>query len=207
MIKLLGRTSSINVRKVLWTLDELDVSIEREDWGIGFRSTTDLEFLKLNPNGLVPVYIEGDFVLWESNTICRYLVSKYNRYDLLPQEIQNRATIEKWMDWSATNLNSAWRYSFMALVRKAPEYDDPSEIASSISSWNRHMELLDKQLTRTQAYVVGEIFTLADIVVGLCINRWIMSPIGHADCPAVLSFYEKLKQREGFLKNGAGHEP
>ena len=207
MEKLLGRTSSINVRKVLWTLHELDVSIEREDWGIGFRSTKTPEFLNLNPNGLIPVYIEGDFVLWESNTICRYLATKYKRYDLLPYEVQNRATVEKWMDWSATNLNSAWRYSFMALVRKAPKYNDPKEIASSISSWNRHMELLDKQLTRTQAYVVGEEFTLADIVVGLSINRWIMSPIDHANCPAVLSFYEKLKQRDGFLKNGAGYDP
>ncbi|MEN8447400.1 MAG: glutathione S-transferase [Cyanobacteria bacterium J06555_13] len=207
MKKLLGRKSSINVRKVLWTLHELGVSIEREDWGEGFRPTTAPEFLKLNPNGLVPVYVEDDLVLWESNTICRYLVAKHQRYDLLPKEVQSRAAVEQWIDWSATNLNAAWRYSFMALVRKAPGYEDPTEIASSISSWNRHMEILDRQILRTQAYLTGDRFTLADIIVGLCINRWIMSPIEHANCPAVLLYYEEMKQRDGFMMNGAGNEP
>lgn len=207
MEKLLGRRSSINVRKVLWTLHELDAHIEQEDWGIGFRSTTTPEFLNLNPNGLVPVYIEDDQVLWESNTICRYLIGKHKRHDLLPQEARNRASVEQWVDWSATNLNAAWRYSFMALVRKAPGYDDATEIASSISSWNRHMEILDRQLIMTQAYVTGDSFTLADIMMGLCVNRWMMSPIEHANCSAVLSYYEKLKHRDGFLINGAGSEP
>jgi glutathione S-transferase len=56
--KVLGRTSSINVRKVLWTLDELDLAYEREDWGAGFASTKDPTFLALNPNALVPVLLD-----------------------------------------------------------------------------------------------------------------------------------------------------
>ena len=95
----------------------------------------------------------------------------------------------------------------MALVRKAPGYQDPIEIASSITSWNRQMEILDGQLSSTQAYVTGTNFTLADIIVGLCVNRWIMSPIEHADCPAVRSYYAQLKERDGFMGVGAGSEP
>jgi len=73
MLRVLGRVSSINVRKVLWTCDEIGLPFEREDWGLGFRSAQSPEFLALNPNGLVPVIVDEGFVLWESNTICRYL--------------------------------------------------------------------------------------------------------------------------------------
>lgn len=72
MVRVLGKASSINVRKVTWLADELGLQVEREDWGSGFRSTDDPEFLKLNPNGQVPVLVDGDLVLGESNTICRY---------------------------------------------------------------------------------------------------------------------------------------
>ncbi|KAB0535487.1 glutathione S-transferase, partial [Pseudomonas palleroniana] len=85
-LKILGRTSSINVRKVLWTCQELEIAYEREDWGIGFSSTQDPDFLALNPNAQVPVIIDENGVLWESNTICRYLVGKHGRSDLLPVE-------------------------------------------------------------------------------------------------------------------------
>lgn len=86
MLRVLGKASSINVRKVLWTCQELGLTLEREDWGSGFRSTQEPAFLALNPNGLVPVLIDGERVLWESNTICRYLVGREGRRDLLPQE-------------------------------------------------------------------------------------------------------------------------
>ncbi|MEG1116955.1 MAG: glutathione S-transferase N-terminal domain-containing protein, partial [Janthinobacterium sp.] len=76
MLKILGKAASINVRKVLWTCEELDLPYEREDWGSGFRSTDDPAFLALNPNAMVPVLVDGDLVLWESNTICRYLCAQ-----------------------------------------------------------------------------------------------------------------------------------
>src|ERR1700755_530600 len=73
MLQILGKTSSINVRKVLWTCAELGLSFEQEDWGSGFRATDTAEFRALNPNAMVPVIRDGDFVLWESNSIIRYL--------------------------------------------------------------------------------------------------------------------------------------
>ena len=84
MLKLLGKPSSINVRKVLWLCAELPLEIEHEAWGSGFRPTQTPEFLALNPNALVPVIRDGEFVLWESNTICRYLAGREGRVDLLP---------------------------------------------------------------------------------------------------------------------------
>ena len=112
------------MRKVLWLCTELGLPYEQELWGSGFKATQAPEFLALNPNALVPVIRDGDFVLWESNTICRYLAGKHGRTDLLPAEPAARARVEQWMDWMATELNTSWRHAFMGLVRKSPAFAD-----------------------------------------------------------------------------------
>ena len=211
MLKILGRTSSINVRKVLWTCAELGRDFEREDWGSGFRPTRDPVFLALNPNALVPVLIEseldGDFVLWESNTICRYLAAKAARDDLLPASPRDRAEVERWMDWQAGELNNAWRYAFMGLVRKSPAHQDPDAIAASAASWNRHMALLDAQLERHGGHAALGRFTLADIVLGLAVHRWRMTPIERPALAAVEAYCERLVARPGFSQYGCGAHP
>ena len=82
-LKVLGRVTSINVRKVLWLADELGLTCEREDWGLPIRDPKVPEFLALNPNGQVPVLIEDGFVLWESSAITRYLAGRQHS-PLLP---------------------------------------------------------------------------------------------------------------------------
>lgn len=199
MLRILGRTSSLNVRKVLWTCDELDLAYEREDWGAGYASTQDPIFLALNPNALVPVLIDEHGPLWESNTLCRYLASRHLGGEaLLPTEPRARAGVEQWMDWQATELNTAWRYAFAGLVRKMPGFDDPSQITASVRAWNVAMTLLDRQLERTQAFVAGEAFTLADVVLGVSVHRWVASPIDRASLPAVKAYYARLKARQAF---------
>lgn len=206
-LRILGRASSINVRKVLWTCHELQLAYEREDWGNGFRSTHDPEFLSLNPNAQVPVLIDDAGVLWESNTICRYLTSKVADQILLPAEPRARAEVEQWMDWQATELNPAWGYAFMALVRKAPDNQDPQRIAAGIRGWNAKMGLLEQQLTRTGAYVVGADFTLADILLGLSTHRWLTAPMERPSYPAVEAYYERLGERPGFMLHGRNGQP
>ena len=197
-LKILGRTSSINVRKVLWTCQELGISYDREDWGIGFTPTQSPEFLALNPNAQVPVLVDDNGVLWESNTICRYLTGLHQRHDLLPTEPAARARVEQWMDWQATELNPSWGYAFHALVRKNPDYQDPQRIKAGVKSWNDKMGLLEQQLIKTGAYVAGNDFTLADILIGLSVHRWWMMPMEHPSYPAVSAYYETLSQRPGF---------
>ena len=198
MLKVLGKSSSINVRKVLWTCVEIGVPFELEEWGSGFQSTDVPEFRALNPNAMVPVIRDGAFVLWESNTICRYLASKHGRTDLLPANPAERATVEQWMDWQAGELNNSWRYAFMALVRNSPAHTDRAAIADSIVNWNRHMGILDAQLSKTASYVAGPAFTLADIVLGLSANRWGMTPMERPHFPALSDYLERLGQRKGF---------
>lgn len=207
MLRILGKSSSINVRKVLWLCAELDLPYEQEEWGSGFRSTQVPEFLALNPNAMVPVICDDDFVLWESNTICRYLASRQKRGDLLPDEPQARAMVEQWMDWQATELNNAWRYAFMGLVRNSPEHTDIAAIRASAENWNRRMAILEMQLSKTGTFMTGSTFTLADIVIGLSINRWFMTPIDHPVFPAVAEFYERLSERPGFRLHGRNGTP
>lgn len=195
-MKLLGRLSSLNVRKVMWTAAQLGLDLDREDWGAGFRSTQDPAYLALNPNALVPVLIDGDFALWESNSICRYLAARAGATTLLPAEPRARAKVEQWMDWQAGELNNAWRVAFMALVRGQPA--TPEAIQASSYSWNRHMAMLDAQLARTGAHVCGADFTLADVVLGLSAQRWKNAPIERVELPAVDAWLQRIASRHGF---------
>jgi glutathione S-transferase len=197
VVRILGKASSINVRKVLWTCTELGVAFEREDWGSGFRSTQAPEFLALNPNAMVPVLVDGDAVLWESNTICRYLATRHGDNGLLPRDPLCRAYVEQWMDWQATELNNAWRYAFMGLVRSSAAHQDPGLIAASVDGWNRHMGILERQLEKSGAYVAGSTFTLADIVLGLSANRWRMTPMDRPALPAIDAWMKRLQLRPG----------
>jgi glutathione S-transferase len=190
MLTIIGKPTSINVRKVLWTCVELGLPFTREDWRE--------EHAALNPNRMVPVLVDGDFTLWESNAICRYLCARAGSDALLPRDAHARARVEQWMDWQATELNNAWRYPFMALVRASPAHTDPAQIEAGVASWNRHVGILEAQLAATGAYVAGERFTLADVVIGLSLNRWSMTPMARPDYPHVAAYLARLVERPGY---------
>jgi glutathione S-transferase len=190
------------VRKVLWTCREIGLSYDREDWGSGFMPTAVPEFLAMNPNGLVPVIEDEEGILWESNTICRYLASKHGRTDLVPATPRSRALVEQWMDWQATELNSSWRYAFLALVRQDPGYRDQEQIEAGTRDWNEKIGILEKRLSSTAAFVTGDVFTLADVVIGLSVNRWLKTPLERPETPAVMAYYEKLSERPAFMEYG-----
>ncbi|MEZ5892696.1 MAG: glutathione S-transferase N-terminal domain-containing protein [Parvularculaceae bacterium] len=200
-LKILGRPSSINVRKVLCTAEEAGLSFEHEaQWGTSEAPTRSAEFMALNPNALVPVLIDEAGAIWESNAICRYLCDRAGRADLFPAAPAARARIDMWMDWQATELNGAWRYAFMGLVRRHPDFSDRASIAASAQNWNSMMRLLDRRLADTGAFIAGEAFTLADIVVGLSAHRWRSTPIDHAPVPAVRDWLARLDDREPFRR-------
>lgn len=198
MLEILGKASSINVRKVLWTCVELNLPFEREDWGSGFRSTQTPEFLALNPNALVPVLKDGDLVLWESNSIIRYLASRYEGAHLYPTDPVARAPVDQWMDWQAAELNRSWSYAFLGLVRQSAAHQAAEEIGRSLESWTRHMRILNDRLLATGAFIAGKAFSLADIPVALSINRWFGTPFEHPHLPAVSDYFDRLSDRPGF---------
>jgi len=193
MLKILGRITSINVRKVAWALDEMGVEYEREDWGKPIRDPNVPEFLKLNPNATVPVMIEEGFVLWESGAILRYLADRH-RSGLWPTNPGERARVDQWLTWQGTELNPAWVYAVFALLRKNPAYADAKEIASSIDKWTKAMRILEGQLQHSGEYVSGA-FSLADISLALSTHRWMSTPFERPSLPAVEAHYARMKQR------------
>jgi glutathione S-transferase len=208
MLRILGRPASINVRKVLCTADEIGLAYRHEpQWATPQAPSTSPEFLQLNPNGLVPVIEDEAGVLWESNTVCRYLAAKHGREDLLPRDPAARAGVEMWMDWQATELNGAWRYVFPALARGDPADPDPDLIAAGEARWNAVMQVLEERLAQTGAYVAGEAFTVADIVVGLSVHRWRATPLRHAQLPAVAAYLVRLDARPAFARHARREIP
>lgn len=196
MIRVLGRVTSINVRKVLWALDELGLSYEREDWGLPIRDPKVPEFLALNPNGQVPVLIDGDFSMWESNAILVYLAERYGMGVLLPDDIRTRAVALQWLGWQVSDLNPAWMYAVLALQRKVPGYDNPERIAESLTRWTARMDILEAELAKGRAFIAGDSFSIADIALGLSIHRWFCLPTEKKAMPVTEEFYRRLMARE-----------
>lgn len=195
MLTILGRATSINVRKALWTADELGVAYVNEAWGKPARDPNTPEFLTLNPNGQVPVLRDEDFVLWESSAIVRYLIDKYGPGDLMPRDLYTRARAEQWFAWQATDLNGSWHPAVGALVRKVPGHYDPAEVSDSIERWTSKMRIFEARLAETQAYAAGEAFSFADIPLGLSTHRWFGGDFEKPALPNVTAYYERVKSR------------
>lgn len=194
MLKIFGRVTSINVRKVLWACGELGIAYEREDWGSGFADPRSPQFLALNPNGLVPAIRDGEFVLWESNAIIRYLGEKHG--GLIPDDIAQRAIMSQWLSWQASELNPAWSYAVAGLIRRLPGFDDKDRRAASIAAWTAKMGVLEARLAETGAHVGGEDLTLADIALGLSVHRWLHCPFEDKPAlPAVAAYHARVSAR------------
>lgn len=172
MLKLWGRNTSINVQKVLWALGELDVPFERIDIGGQFGKNKEPAYLAMNPNGLVPTLEEeDDFLLWESNTIVRYLAVKHGSGKLAPAEPRTRARASQWMDWQLSVASPAIFGLFWGLIRTPPDKRDHAAIDASRVKTIEAMKILDAQLAKT-AFVAGDAFSMGDIPVGLVAHRF-----------------------------------
>ena len=207
MLKIYGRANSINVRKVLWLCAEAGLTYERFDFGRGFTPTDTPEFLKVSRFGVVPVIDDDGFILRESNTITRYLATKHKREDLFPSDLRQRASIEAWMDWASTDLGSAVRDVFWGIQLKHADFLDPKQIERGVASWSKQMQRLDQQLATSGPYMAGAKFTIADIPVGLSVNRWFSVDFNKPKLDAVAAYYERLSQRPAYLQHGRNGTP
>lgn len=198
-LAILGRMTSINVRKVCWTADLIGLSYRTEIWGLPDRDPREAEFLKLNPNAQVPVILDDGFVLWESGAIMRYLADKH-RSGLWPKDLKERALVDQWVTWQGTELNPPWMYAVHALLRKNPAYTDRARIEDSLARWTSAMRILEAQLRQTGRFVANDRLSLADIVLALSSHRWFSTPFERPELPAVQAHYEMLKATEAGAK-------
>lgn len=203
MLRVLGRANSFNVRKVLWTCDEIGIPFEREDWGRGYRPATDPQFLAVNPIGLVPAVIDGDVVLRESNTIVRYLASKHGRADLYPPDLAARANVEQWMDWANYETSISLRGAFLGGMLNEPPWNNPWFIEQGRRQIIKEVGQLDQHFTAAKTpYVAGATFTVADIPIGLVVNRWFsLNNFQRPEYPAVAAYYDRLGERPAYRRH------
>ena len=201
MIQIWGRLSSVNVQKVVWAARELALPCERMDAGGQFGIVRTPAYLAKNPNGQIPLLEDGDFVLWESNAIVRFLAAKHGLGTLCPQALEARADADRWMDWQTTTLTPAMGPAFMQLIRTPADQRIAALIDESAAKTEALMVLLDAQL-RDRAFVCGTHFTMADIVLGCAVHRWYGLPLARNPRPQVERWYAALMTRpatEGVL--------
>lgn len=198
MLKLWGRTNSINVQKAVWCLEELGVAYERVDAGGPFGIVNEPAYRRMNPNGLVPTLEDDGFVLWESNAIVRYLAAKHAPNALWPEDLRMRADADRWMEWQATAFTPAFSAIFHGLVR-SPGSREPKEIEAAIGKSEEMAAILDAHLAE-RAFVTGETFTIGDIATGCAAHRWLHLPIARSPRPHLQRWYERLLKRPAAAK-------
>jgi glutathione S-transferase len=210
MMKLWGRTSSINVQKILWCMHELGLregtDYERIDAGLQFGINNTPEFLEINPNGLIPTIQDGQLVLWESNTILRYLARKYDQNNRFPADINSQASADKWMDWQLTTFWPKLHPVFLGLTRIPEEERNYALIRSNYETADALLQMLEKTLQKS-LYCAGSRFSLADIVLALAVNRWIIlaekfpERVGQrTSYPAIEAWMKRLESETAYLK-------
>jgi glutathione S-transferase len=171
MIKIWGRSTSVNVQKVMWAVGELKLAHERIDVGGAFGKNREPQYLAMNPNGLVPTLEEDGFILWESNSIVRYLAAKYGAGTFEPADLRARARAQSWMDWQLSVAAPAIRDLFWGLIRTPPEKRDPAAIEKSREETAAALKILDAALAKTR-FVAGETLSMGDIPVALMAYRF-----------------------------------
>ena len=194
MITVLGRRNSANVQKVMWALGELDLPYTREDVGGSFGYPSDYP----NPNHMVPTIKDNTLVVWESGACVRYLARTYGAGNLWPTDAAKLATADMWMEWHRSEISSAFFPLFQMLVRGLP--GTPEKIEKHTQNCGRIFGQLDQQLADKQ-YICGDTLSVADIVNGAIMYRYMTLPIERPELPNLQAWYARLTQRPAYQKH------
>lgn len=196
-----GRANSVNVQKVLWCLAELGLDHERIDAGMQFGKNDEPEYLAMNPNGRVPTLVDGDYVLWESNSVMRYLCLAYgDATPLYPAGPKARAGVDRWLDWTLSTLQPVDRPVFWALVRTPVEKRDMVAIQKDVDAEAVVWRIVEAQLA-TRRFIEGDRFTLADIAIGAYARRWLgVEGVTKPTFQNLERWFAQFSERPGFAK-------
>jgi len=194
MLKIWGRSSSVNVQKVMWTVRELALPHTAEQVGGPFGGLDTPAYGKLNPNRKVPVIDDGGLVLWESNAIVRYLAARYGEGSLWPTDLAMRANADRWMDWTATEWQPALAPAFLGLIRTPEAQRNAAAIDASARKASALAQMLEDAL-QSREYIAGSHLTMGDIVLGCAAHRWLGIPIDRPATPALSAWYRRLMMR------------
>ena len=197
MLKIWGRVNSVNVKKVLWCVGELKLPFQRIEAGMEHGVVGTPEYLAMNPNARVPMIDDDGFVLWESNTIVRYLALKYGLGTLCPEDPRQRADSDRWMDWSTAQLSGTFREVFWGMVRTPPEKRDLAFIEKNRGATAKTLDIVDRLLA-ARAFVAGDRLTMGDIPLGCYVHLWMSMPIERPAHPNLVAWHKRLLERPAF---------
>lgn len=197
MLRVLGRSTSGNVQKVVWLLEELDRPYRREDYGRQFNNTQDPAYLKLNPNGKVPTLVDGDVVVWESNTILRFICNRYGGGSFYPADASARSMVERWMDWQLAALYGPYVGIFKEA--KKPAAERAASWGADAAELKAQLEILERS-TSGQPWIAGAEISLADICLGPIVHRCLGFPIDLPGLPAIRAWRDQIAARPAFKK-------
>ena len=197
MVRIWGNADSVNVQKVLWCCEEIGFAYQRIDAGRHFGVVDTPAFRKLNPNGLVPAIDDDGFVVWESNSILRYLAARYSAGVLWPLDVRARADSDRWLDWSNSTSWPLLVPLFRAFYRTPEALRDAAVIEADRVRALAAMSILDRHL-ENHVYLGGPQFTMADIAAGCSVWRWFAMPIERPPLASLQRWFGLLAQRAAY---------
>ncbi len=200
MVRIWGRTNSINVQKVMWAVGELGLAHQRIDAGGAFGGLDTDEYGERNPNRRVPTLEDEGLVMWESNACVRYLAARYDAGGLWPEEPVARARADMWMDWQQTTLLADMVVVFWGLIRTPEDKRDHGAIDAATKRLGGIWRVLEAQLAGRR-FVGGDRLTIGDLPVGATCYRYFGLPIERPELPNLEAWYERLKQRPAFREH------
>jgi len=200
VIKVLGRPNSVNVQKVMWCAAELNVPVVRSDVGGPFGGNDTPQYLADNPTGKIPTLIDGDFVVWESNAIVRYLCDRYGTAPWQPDTAHDRGVAGQWMDWYLTSLHAPMTTIFWQLIRTAPENRNQTAIETGIEEASALWAILDRHLAG-RPYILGNQPSMADIPLGCAAYRWHSMDFQRPDLGNLKAWWDRLVERPSYREH------
>lgn len=198
MLKVWGRINSVNVEKVIWTAQELNLPFERIEAG-RLRPRGHPGIPGHEPRRAVPVIADDGFVLWESNAIVRHLATRHGMGTLMPADLQAQAEAGRWMDFQLGTVAAPLSALVWGIVRTPPDKRDPKGLVPAFAALGAALAIVDTALAGRD-HLVGDALTVADIPLACCAHRWFNLPLDGTGLerpalPGLAAWYGRLRAR------------
>lgn len=180
-----------------WALEELGLSYEYVKLDNAKREHRTPEYLAINPNGKVPTLVDGDAVIWESNSILRYICNKQGGHALYPSDPVARSQVERWMDWQLASLNNPYLGIFKET--KKPAAERGASWATDAKELKTQLDILEAGMGG-QPWLAGQAMSLADICLGPIVHRCLDFPVELPGLASLRAWRDKVTARPAFKK-------
>jgi len=200
MLEIYGRKNSNQVIQLMWAVDELGLEYMRHNVGGSFGGLDTEEYGEMNPNRLVPTINDNGFILWESYAIIRYICKEYGQGSLWPDDSQQAALADQWMEWTNSRFMGTFFPIFWSLIRTPKEQQDAKKIAESAKATGELLQIVERNLEGKQ-FMTGNNLTMGDLPLGSMMFKYYTLDVEHPSLPNIEAWYSRLCERSAYQKN------